>query len=189
MTTTTRDKDRAKAIIVEIVHQSGGEFQNKTNLYKAFWRAHVEYAKIHLRGLSRWPIVRMPNGPGIHKYDTLIGELMAEEILAVEEVPSGPYIALRFHLIGTANADALGDDEKSAIRTAILAVRGKPASKVSDESHSESRAWLAGEPGDGDEIDVFLDAMSEEEATKDCGDLNAMLRQVQSVAASLGPQQ
>jgi hypothetical protein len=34
---TSHETKRAKRIIVELVRQAGGQFQNKTNLFKAFW--------------------------------------------------------------------------------------------------------------------------------------------------------
>ncbi|MBP87557.1 MAG: hypothetical protein CMJ64_12665 [Planctomycetaceae bacterium] len=59
------EKDRAKRIIIEIIRQADGSFERKTNLYKAFYHAHLKYAADNPGYLSKWPIVRMPRGPGI----------------------------------------------------------------------------------------------------------------------------
>ena len=155
-----RDKKRAKAIIVEIIRQAGGRFRNKTNLFKAFWRAHVAYASSHLLPLSDWPIVRMPQGPGIDRFDQLIGELMAEGVVETEEEPCGEFTRIVFHLATEGEGD-LGPDEIEAIRAGVDAVSGQTAARVSDDSHDESRAWQGAK--NGDEIDVFLDVMSDEE--------------------------
>ena len=88
------DKNRAKQIIVEIVRQAGGVLDNKTNLFKAFYRAHLKFAESNPGFLSTWKIVRMPNGPGIHRFEVLLGELIADGYLEVDEV--GKAAALHF---------------------------------------------------------------------------------------------
>lgn len=155
-----RDKERAKAIIVEIVRQAGGRFRNKTNLFKAFWRAHVSYAESHLTALSDWPIVRMPMGPGIDKFNILLGELLTEGILEAEQVQHADFTGFVFHLLPGAPA-SLAADEIAAVKAGVAAVDGKSASDVSDDSHDRSRAWQMA--ADGAELDVFLDAIPEAE--------------------------
>ena len=44
------------------VRQADG-FRIKTNLFKAFYHAHLEFARTQPGYLSNWPIVHMPNGP------------------------------------------------------------------------------------------------------------------------------
>ena len=76
-TTATKqpNKECAKRLILEILRQAGGEIE-KTKIFKAFWLAHLYYSKIAPGYLTDWPIVRMPNGPGIDRGDQLIVELI-----------------------------------------------------------------------------------------------------------------
>jgi hypothetical protein len=157
---TQPDKLRAKAIIVEIIRQAGGTLHNKTNLFKAFWRAHVAYAETHLTALSDWPIVRMPMGPGIDKFDLLLGELMGAGIVETQQVDRGGFTGFVFHLVSDVPS-LLNEDEQAAIKAGVELVDGKSAAQVSESSHEFSRAWR--EATDGDELDIFLDAIPEAE--------------------------
>lgn len=150
-----RSKDRAKAIIVEIIRQAGGTFQNKTNLFKVFWLAHVKYARSHVSHLSDWPIVKLPNGPGIDAFDSLLGELMEAGIVETVDVESGKFVGFHLHLKDhDAFRDVLSKDASSAIRSAVDGFEGVSVTAV-------SRAWKLARVGD--EIDVALDTMSDEE--------------------------
>jgi hypothetical protein len=180
MAVALRDRDRAKAIIVEIIRQSGGLFRNKTNLFKAFWLAHVEYARTHATGLSRWPIVRMPNGPGIDKIDVLLGDLMTEEMVRVDQVQVGEKSAFEFELIGEPTA-TFSDEERHAIREAVSLVAGKSAALVSHESHRQSRSWT--EAKDGDRLDVFLDVIPDKEFADRSARIGAIADRVKAIAA------
>ncbi len=151
-------RDRAKAVLVEIIRQNGGSIPSKTALYKAFWLAHVEYAKNHPDRLTHWPIVRMPNGPGIHDFDVLIGELMANRIVEMEETEVGDFTAMKFFLLDCSLATELSEDQIAAIKLAVAQVHGKSASGLSEMSHRESLSWQLGD--NGDELDIALDAMS-----------------------------
>lgn len=156
-----QEKDRAKAIIVEIIRQAGGTFQKKTNLFKAFWQSHVAYAREHHKDLSNWPIVRMPNGPGIDRFEILLGELMTEGAVEIEEVDFGNNrIGLRFHALPEFSVD-LEPEAVEAIKAGVQYVDGELAVSVSEKSHVESRAWNAAR--DGHELDVTLDAIPEDE--------------------------
>lgn len=179
MSQIDRDKNRAKAIIIEIIRQNGGTFHNKTNLFKAFWRAHLEYARDHAAGLSKWPIVRMPNGPGIDKFDVLLGELMAEEMVRADEVEFGDRTGFEFHLVGAPSA-SFSEEERAAIRKAVSQVAGKSAALVSKESHDASRSW--NEAKDGERLDVFLDVIPQAEFSEREARLKAIYERVRSIA-------
>lgn len=157
---TQPDKLRAKAIIVEIIRQAGGTLHNKTNLFKAFWRAHVAFAETHLTSLSDWPIVRMPMGPGIDRFDLLLGELMGAGVVETQQVDRGGVTGFVFRLVSD-SPSLLTEDEKEAIRVGVEMVDGKSAAQVSESSHEFSRAWRAA--ADGEELDIFLDAIPEAE--------------------------
>ncbi|MBI1903011.1 MAG: hypothetical protein HYS13_18080 [Planctomycetia bacterium] len=157
-----RDKERAKRIIVEIVRQAGGRFAQKTNLFKAFWKAHVEYARKHVMPLSNWPIVRMPKGPGIDRFNELLGELISQGIIEPEERIIGGNPAFVFNLAdSSAYEGELNADERKAIKKGVAAVVNKSASKVSKASHRQSRAWEKAK--DGDQLDLVLDTIPERE--------------------------
>lgn len=95
---SNKDRLLAKKIIVEIIRQAGGKWIGKTKLYKAFYFAHLYYFESAPDYLSDWPIVRMPNGPGIDSGDELLRELAATGVLTRDFVPEGPYRASRYHL-------------------------------------------------------------------------------------------
>lgn len=158
-----QDKERAKDVIVAIIEEAGGVFDNKTNLFKAFFHAHVEFAA-HQRGfLTTWPIVKMPNGPGIHNFNTLIGELIADGVLEMQSVQKGGRSAFRFLLTQPSSRPLdLPEGSHRAIQFGVKAVKGKWADTVSDESHN--RAWKAAKPGK--EINICLDLVDDAEAVE-----------------------
>jgi hypothetical protein len=157
----THETKRAKKIIVELVRQAGGEFQNKTNLFKAFWKAHLDYAAKNPGYLSTWPIVRMPNGPGIDEFDHLLAEMLADDWLTIGEREVGPYRAMVFSLGMACPPPSLPQAAIDSIREGVQAVDGKAAGTVSDQSHRQSRVWR--EAKDGEELDIYLDLMDDEE--------------------------
>ena len=72
---TTRDK--AKQVIAEIVRQSTAErMRGKTKLFKAFYFAHLYYAKANVDYFTDCPIVRMPNCAGTDKFHPRVNELI-----------------------------------------------------------------------------------------------------------------
>ncbi|MFH1269274.1 MAG: hypothetical protein ABIK89_26395 [Planctomycetota bacterium] len=155
------DKELAKQIILEIVRQAGGTLTNKTNLYKAFYHAHLRFAETQPSYLSAWPIVRMPRGPGIDRFDVLLGELMAEGKLETKEVTLGEYRAFRFMLLKDVECGDLPVGAVDAIAYGVAQVEGKAAERVSRESHDMSRAWREAE--DGEELNIYTDLLSDEE--------------------------
>jgi hypothetical protein len=158
------EKQRAKQIILEIIRQAGGSLTNKTNLYKAFYYAHLRYAAKNPDLLSTWPIVRMPMGPGIDKFDVLIGELVAEGMLEIEEVRFGEHTGFRFILTEKARQGklrSLSEGACNAIASGVDAVKGKTADRVSQDSHDQSRTWR--DAKDGDELPIYADLFSDEE--------------------------
>lgn len=173
----SHETKRAKKIIVEIVRQAGGQFQNKTNLFKAFWKAHLAYAANNPGYLSTWPIVRMPNGPGIEDFDSLLAELLADGWLTIDETQVGPYRAMVFKLGQSCPPQSLATEVIEAIREGVQAVDGKSAAAVSDESHQQSRVWR--EATDGEELDIYLDLMDDAQRDRREANLTAL-------ASSLG---
>src|SRR5262245_32884077 len=98
-TMATSERERAKEIIVEIIRRAGGRFRKKTNLFKAYYHAHLHFSKNNPGYLSSWPIVKMPQGPGIHDADLLIAELVDEGVIVEREVQMGDHPGRVFDLI------------------------------------------------------------------------------------------
>jgi len=174
-------KEVAKTIILEIIQQAGGRLENTTNLFKAFWRAHVNFSESHLAYLSRWPIVRMPQGPGIHHFDVLLGEMMVDGLISTSTVQKGPYSAICFELCGPFDGASAGlsPSQIEAIKHGVACVVGKTAKQVSAESHKDSRMWNALE--DGNEIDVCLDLVSDSEHLRRKTGLSAISSEIDRV--------
>lgn len=152
--------DDAKRLTLAIIQESGGAFRGKTRLFKAFYDAHVFYWKQTGQYLTTYPIVRMPQGPGIDQETDLLEELECEERLAIKIVDDGPYAETSYRLTGTHEIE-LGAEEKEAIHHALDWIKHKSATQVSEESHKRSRTWR--EAIDGQELHVCLDAMTDEE--------------------------
>jgi hypothetical protein len=159
------DRELAKEIIVEIVRQAGGTLDLKTAIFKAFYHAHVRFADTQPGYLSMWPIVRMPNGPGIHRFDRLVLQLVAEKRLAITTFECGHHRAYRFTLGEKVPCSAdLPEGAFEAIAYGVGQVIGKTASQISHESHLMSRAWR--DANDGDELNVYLDSLNEADYTE-----------------------
>jgi hypothetical protein len=164
MPISAETRRRAKAVIVEIIRQHGGSMRSKTHLFKAFWKANVAAAQVSGKPLTSYPIVRMPRGPGIHNVSRLLGELMAEDAITVDPPSEDPYDPFEFALIDeTAYEGFLSREDREAIAAGVAAVRGKSAAQISEESHRDSRSWNNSE--NGEELDIFLDAVPDLEFT------------------------
>jgi hypothetical protein len=159
--TQQEQRDRAKRVIVELVRQSGGTFYNKTNLFKGFWRAHLAYADANLGYLSNWPIVRMPNGPGINDFDHLLAELLADDWIATSEKQFDRGVGIVFTLGSKCPPIELTDRQIQAINEGVGYVQNHSSGFVSDQSHKDSRVWR--EAKDGEELDIYLDLIPDDE--------------------------
>jgi hypothetical protein len=172
----TPEKKKAKAIIVEIIRQAGGVFNNKTNLFKAFYLAHLEYAKHNPGYLSAWPIVRLPRGPGIHRFDGLLVELMAEDKVRVRQVQRrNGKLGFRFSLPEASRTPgSLPEGAVKAISCAVSQVKNKPADEVSDASHRISRSWRNAK--NGEELNIYTDLLTDEEYASEKACLEELAR-------------
>lgn len=178
-------KERAKLIIAEIIRQAGGELHNKTNLYKAFYHAHLIYAQSQPGYLSTWPIVKMPNGPGIHNGDRLLGELIAEGILSVEEIPVWQYSAFKFELVDPSAIEGkLEPEAVAAIEEAMKTVLGRSAAEVSEESHAQSRTWRDAKLGQ--ELVIYADTVPEAEYQERKRAVEVLVETMRGIRASAG---
>ena len=91
-------RNKAKAVIAEIIRQSPGDrLEGKVRLFKAFYFAHVYFSRSTAKSsLTGWPIVKMPMGPGIDHSEELLEELVEEGVISIEEVDIGPYPSFRY---------------------------------------------------------------------------------------------
>lgn len=158
-----RGKKRAKEILVEIIRQCGGDFiEGKTKLFKAFYFAHLYYAKNNPDFLSDWPIVRMPRGPGIDRFEELIDELQAEGLVAIEDCTVGPFPSTRYIVTEKGKLSSSPDKPSvEAIRETVTYVEHKTAAQLSNETHAYSRTW--NDTSDGAEMNVYLDLLTDKE--------------------------
>lgn len=175
----------AKGLIIEILRLAGEEGLGKTKLFKAFYFAHVYYAKKRPEGLTDWPIARMPEGPGIHDHYNLFHGLSREGVLTTSQVSVGPYTELRCRLGPDAGPDMeLAGPALEAVREAFEFCKDESAAKLSEITHEHSRAWKGAR--DGDILDVALDAIPDdefEERDARLADMEGMLTKVFGVPA------
>jgi predicted transcriptional regulator len=166
----TADKNRAEQIILEILRQAGDKGLGKTKLYKAFWLAHLFYAKDNPGYLSGWPVVRMPQGPGIDKGDALIRDLVASREITVSLEPRGPFSERCCRFVGVTQRPPLGAPGVEAVRQAVEYVKGLTAAEISEISHDYSRSWRT--TPDGQELDIYTDLIPDEEYAERQCDMN-----------------
>lgn len=153
------NKERAKRIIVEILRQAGPAGLGTTKVYKAFWLAHLYYAQAARGYLSDWPVIRMPQGPGIARGDRLLKQLLDAGHLAMTPVQKGPAVENCYALTAVGDAagqEALSPEANQAIQKAVEDVKSfGTASAISTWSHTESRSWQQAK--NGDELDIYCD--------------------------------
>ncbi|HEX3657365.1 MAG TPA: hypothetical protein VHV55_16365 [Pirellulales bacterium] len=170
-----KDKDKAKQVIVEIIRAAGGTFDNKTNLFKAFYHAHLHFAEHQRSFLSTWPIVHMPNGPGIDSFDRLLGEMLAAGVLETRQTGCEPYRSFQFAVKNDHCFAELPTGSAEAIAAGVAAVDGRTAAEVSQESHR--RAWH--QTANGEEMNIYLDLIPDAEYDRfenDARDVAAAIR-------------
>ena len=168
------DTASAEEIILDIIAVKGGRFESKTLLYKAFYLAHLYYWVKHEGVLSHYPIVRMPNGPGIEQGDELIEGLVRSGRITRSVEPYGPYRTEVFTLVESRPIDPKSG-RQDAVRDALAFIGTKTAKQVCDEIHEFSRSWRRG--ASGDELAIYLDLLTDDElvavqtAAKEAGEL------------------
>lgn len=153
---------KAQDVILEILRNTDGEWAGKTKLFKAFYFAHLYYAKEKPGLLTDWPIARMPEGPGIDNSKVLFDELVSEGLLTIERIHEGPYPEYRYRLTDAGREAARPPaDAQWAIKEAATFCHCKRGTELSEITHEHSRAWKEGE--NGDLLNIYIDTMSDEE--------------------------
>ena len=153
-------REQAERVIVEILRQADTAGLGKTLLFKAFWLAHLYYAKNARGYLSDWKIVRMPNGPGIDDAEGLIDDLLASGAIVKNHVRKGPYTEINCRLVDAPEGD-LSEDAIEAIRSAVADVKKYSASEISALSHDFSRSW--NNTQNGEELNIYSDLIPDDE--------------------------
>jgi len=172
-------RTNARELVLEILRQAGPNGLGKTKLFKAFYFAHVYYAKERPERLTDWPIARMPQGPGIHNHGELLGGMQRDGSVTVELVSEGPYREYRYRVADVAAGQGLDGAALAAVREAASYCMDKTAAQLSEITHEYSRAWNGAR--DGDVIDVTLDAIEPgeyEEREQGLRRLDAMLTNI-----------
>lgn len=157
----TANRDRAEAVLLEILRQTGSEGLGRIKLYKAFWLAHLYYTQDNPGYLSDWPIVRMPQGPGVDQGESLIRGLVAGGKVSQGTEWVGPFREYRCRYALPVDQAVLPAAAVAAVTKAVEYVRGKTAADLSEMSHDYSRSWR--ETPDGRELDIYSDLIPDEE--------------------------
>lgn len=163
----------AKQVIVEIVRCAGGRLTGRLKLYKAFYFAHLIFAERASGYLTNWPIVRMPNGPGIDSGATLIRELSLEGRLKLEATKTGPFRTTTFCVAEESlPGEGLPPLAIDAIREAVEFVQARNATELSELTHENSRSWNAAK--EGDRLNIYLDNIPNDEFDDRNSELDAL---------------
>jgi hypothetical protein len=152
----------AQRVVLELIRSAGGTWDGRAKLSKAFYFAHLYYAAAAPGILTAWPIVRTPQGPGIHNGSVLLQGLAKYGYVTVEKTREGPYPDWRYRLTAKANAEPpLPEDARAAVQAAADFVTLRTAAELSQMTHERSRSWR--EAKDGDLLDVYIDLIPDEE--------------------------
>lgn len=152
----------AQRVVLELIRSAGGAWDGKAKLSKAFYFAHLYYAAAAPGILTDWPIIRTPQGPGIHNSSVVLQGLVKNGYMTVEKTREGPYPDSRYRLTAKAAAEPpLPDDARAAVKAAAEFVTPRTAAELSQLTHERSRSWR--EAKDGDVLDVYIDLIPDEE--------------------------
>ncbi len=153
-------RERAKDVVCDILAAAGGRIVGKVRLYKAFYAAHLIYWKTGAGTLTDYPIVRMPQGPGIDNGSALLSELADAGRIRLSTEPNGPYTEHVFELTQDWQLRQT-DPRHQAVAQAVQWIDGRSAASLSEETHLYSRSWR--DSADGDELDIYADLLDDDE--------------------------
>ncbi len=152
--------EAAEEVLLDILAIKGGRHESKTLLYKAFYLAHLFYWGEHDGVLTKYPIVKMPQGPGIDAGDALIQGLIDRDLVHREIERKGPYRCEVFTLRVKREIDP-ENPRQQAVRAAVDFLGDKTAAEVSSWIHEFSRSWR--DAPSGAELNIYLDLLTDEE--------------------------
>lgn len=155
-------RSKAQDVIIEIMRKAGGELTGKTRLYKAFYFAHLLYSQEFPELLTAWPIVRMPQGPGIDRGDELLGEMIGKGYLTTEMNHDNFYPEHRYRLTDAGRTpEELPHEVGDIVQRVTDFVKSKSAAELSQLTHEQSRSWI--EAKDGEQLNVDIDMIPDNE--------------------------
>lgn len=155
--TVVSERERAKQIIAEIIRAAGGMLSSKTELVRVYWRAHLVFAESRPTYLSFWPLLKTAAGPAIKDVDRLLGELVADGILEIDEAKTDGATGLQLKLTGQPAPGEIAAEAFEAIEKAV-AQRAQP---IDLADYRSLRCW--NEASDGGELNIYLDLIPEAE--------------------------
>lgn len=150
-------RERAKRTILGLLDASGGRLEGKLRLYKAFYRAHLNYFEATGLELTGYPIVHMPNGPGIDNAQELIDEL-SEAGLLKETIGNGTKLNERVYEVIGDSCREEDPDKVAAIAAAVKWAKTLSEKQLKDGSHN--RSWREGISGK--EQNIYVDELPPE---------------------------
>ena len=148
-----KSRERAKQTIQELVAASGGSLTGKLRLYKAFYKAHLNYFESTGLELTGYPIVHMTNGPGIDNAQELIDEMVASGLL-IEQIGTPGRAAERVYIVDT-HIGQLDPEKLTAITEAAKWASELDERQLKEESHQFS--WH--DSSNGDRMNIFSDTI------------------------------
>jgi hypothetical protein len=154
------NKAAAKRLILKILAISGGQLEAVSRLNKAFYAAHIIYWRDRQGVLTDYPVVKLPNGPGIDRFEELLEELESDGLIERVEGTKGPYKQTSVILKAAVHVDP-SEPDFEAIRRAVRWVKGHTTRELSDWTHDQPS--YIGQPEMGHEQAIYLDALKEEE--------------------------
>lgn len=180
MPATSGDLDKAARVVFEIIRQSpGDEIVGKTRVFKAFYFAHLFYARANQGFLTDWPIVKMPHGPGIDRFDLIVRRLAESGAIVTDATIVGPYPSTRYRAVRPLDETVPDRAAAEAVREAVEYVDGKSGVVLSEITHEHSRAWNQAELGE--EMSVYLDLLDDDEESAARAAHEAALRSLNAV--------
>lgn len=153
--------DRAKQVVLALIAECGGHWEGKARLFKGFYFAHLYYMKETGLPLTGWHVVHMPNGPGIDRAEEVLGELEEDGRLTLHAAETdAPYQSSTYR-VDPGLDHGLAGAQLEAVKRAVRHVSGKSGKELSDETHEQSAAWNATEPGEV--MELVEDLLSDRE--------------------------
>ncbi|MBI3462431.1 MAG: hypothetical protein HY000_05135 [Planctomycetes bacterium] len=155
--------ERARQIIVEILHQAGGEITSRAALSRAFYFAHLYYADRASGYLGFWPILRAADGPVIGQLGDLLADLVTKGIAELGHVQQGPYTSMCYRLTSRElRGEGLDSEAVQSIQDAVNLVQQTSPAELGELIRQNSRSWST--TADGEEMRViYVDSGPDDE--------------------------
>lgn len=164
------NRERAKALLVALVRECPqGAPILRTQLYKGYYFSLLMCMHALGAELVDWPVVKMPQGPGVESGEELLGELCAEGVLVMSNESVGPFRGFGYRIADVDAADRYADEfsepETQAIRDACAYAHSKTAADLTNTTHELSRSWKACEMGHA--LPIFADLLLDDEPVEE----------------------